>query len=80
MARKPITIEGLNPFQMELLDELWKMQSEEEYVLWFCLQDAHVQEQAWVLMQLLNLEMLEEELPRFQQLAQDEVKRIMEIT
>lgn len=78
MARKPITIDGLDPFQMELLDEIWKMQSEEEYVSWFSLQDSYVQDQAWVLMQLLNLEMLEGQLPQYQKVAQIEINRIME--
>lgn len=78
MPRQDITIEGLDAFQTEILDEIWKMNSEEEYVTWFELQDPYVQKEAFVLMQLLSLEIMETNLDKYQDQAQQEIKKIIE--
>lgn len=73
-----ITIDNLNPFQVEILDELWKMKSQEEYLLWFALQDEAVQRESYTLMTLLALEMMEEQLPAYQSAGESMIKTIME--
>lgn len=73
-----ISIDNLNPFQVEILDELWKMTSKEEYLLWFALQDERVQRESYTLMNLLAYELMEEQLPKFKDIAETAIKQIME--
>ena len=56
-----ITISGLTKYQVEMLDHMWSLDSEEEYLTWYNLLDEEDQKMADTLMQMIVVESLDEE-------------------
>ena len=54
-----IQIENLTPYQCEMLDIMWSMQSESEYFEWYELLDREDQQLAEALQVLIILESME---------------------
>ena len=54
-----IQIENLTPYQCEMLDAMWEMETEEEYFAWYELLDRKDQLLAESLQHLIILESLE---------------------
>ena len=56
-----ITISGLTKYQVEMLDHMWSLDSEEEYLTWYNLLDEEDQKMADTLMRMIVVESLDEE-------------------
>ena len=56
-----ITISGLTKYQVEMLDHMWSLDSEEEYLTWYNLLDEEDQKMADTLMKMIIIESVEEE-------------------
>lgn len=56
-----ITINGLTKYQVEMLDHMWSLDSEEDYLTWYNLLDEEDQKMADTLMRMLVIESAEEE-------------------
>ena len=50
-----IEINGLTKYQVDMLDHMWSLDSEEEYLTWYNLLDEKDQELADVLMRMIIL-------------------------
>jgi hypothetical protein len=75
-----IRIDGMTERQVNLLDEIWSLDTAEEFLHWLYSQPAHVQHEAVVLQELLTLEVLDSELDRTDRfpLAEQMIANIME--
>lgn len=57
-----IQITGLTPYQVEMLDHMWSLESLEEYETWYCLLDDQDQKMADSLQRMILQELMEREL------------------
>ena len=56
-----IRIENLNQYQVEMLDHMWSLDSQEEFFSWYNYLDKEDQEQADLLVRMIIIETLEKE-------------------
>jgi hypothetical protein len=71
-----IELRGLSPLQQELAERMWNMESMEDIVAWVQIMPRSVALQAYVVMQLILLESLEQEVLADMTLAQQVIKSI----
>lgn len=71
-----IKLEGLTPLQMELCDTIWNMQSQEQVYAWFETLPRSLQHQAYVLMQMIMLEVMDQEPLEDLSAAQDVIRSV----
>lgn len=75
-----IKIDGMTERQVKLLDEMWSLDTAEEFAHWLYSQPVHVQHEAIVLQELLTLEVLDSELDRMDRfpVAEQMIANIMD--
>lgn len=56
-----IRIENLNEYQVEMLDHMWSLDSQEEFLGWYELLDKEDKAQADLLVRMIIIETLEKE-------------------
>lgn len=56
-----IRIDGMTTAQVKLLDNMWGLDTEEEFKMWYYTLNAEQQREVSVLQELLTLEMLDQE-------------------
>lgn len=61
---RQLYIDNLTPYQVEMLDHMWQLDSQEEYFQWFELLEPEDQELAQGLQRLLVLAMIEQAIER----------------
>jgi len=61
MDKDRIEISHLTPYQVEMLDHMWSLDTEQEYLEWYNLLDEEDQRQADTLTRMVIIEMIERE-------------------
>lgn len=61
MDKDRIEISHLTPYQVEMLDHMWSLDTEQEYLEWYNLLDEEDQLQADTLTRMVIIEMIEQE-------------------
>jgi len=70
-----ITINNLTPYQVEMLDHMWSLETEEEFFEWYNLLDKEDQILADGLQQMIILESMEEVLDNDYKDAKEALKK-----
>ncbi len=70
-----ITINNLTPYQVEMLDHMWSLETEEEFFEWYNLLDEEDQILADGLQQMIILESMEEVLDNDYKDAKEALKK-----
>lgn len=70
-----ISITGLTADQVEMLDFMWNLDTEEEFTDWFECLDNNDQQQALVLRELVLLENMEANMAPFKEPAKNYLKK-----
>jgi hypothetical protein len=72
-----ITINNLTPYQVEMLDHMWSLETEEEFFEWYNLLDKEDQILADGLQQMIILESMEEVLDNDYKDAKEALKKFV---
>jgi hypothetical protein len=56
-----IQIEGLTPLQMEILERIWSMDSQEQVMAWFETLPRNLRQTAHAMLMMVVIEMIDEE-------------------
>ncbi len=72
-----ITINNLTPYQVEMLDHMWYLETEEEFFEWYNLLDKEDQILADGLQQMIILESMEEVLDNDYKDAKEALKKFV---
>lgn len=70
-----ISITGLTADQVEMLDFMWNLDTEEEFINWFECLDDNDQQQARVLRELILLESMEAHMAPFKEPAKNYLRK-----
>lgn len=70
-----ISITGLTADQVEMLDFMWNLDTEEEFINWFECLDDNDQQQASVLRELILLESMEAHMAPFKEPAKNYLRK-----
>lgn len=64
MSEPRITIDGLTPRQVKMLDVMWNLESEDDYFEWYGNLTEPMQQQADILMKMIILAELDSIMPK----------------